>query len=500
MGWLALRWLWCSLILYPRTLGWVQTEWQQQLLQQVNETALSMSKQGRQQLLERLDRADVRTLLASCCPERAQLPAEALAHELRQALLAAEVVSGFSTEVNRSFFSFSLSEAEEVDHYENLWEIWVRNHADFSNYSYGMDWVETAFFGFKYFQHHAHPLGMEEARERSPYFLLNSLQVDAGSPLYGDVTVVLKPSFAHATAVISPFDSGSWAGFCNRSFETPKVSYSHNCSAYPGHQGLGTFQAFDHLFGINEAYWAKSTAFLQPLAQLLASDHHDIPVTGEDFVRYFEVLPTAKVQFADVKFVIADFPSLFGTARGVRVRSWCQRNGWLLLWSLGLNVGFSTDHGMPHFWDVFNMTGPFKNKQRLIDPYFLRLDPWRMSISTSDLDTFNASWWLLKRKRRISSLQPSDFHLAWTAMLANLSADLQIAPVRAYCHDLDGCVGVTRHGCLCKPTESLANSTPTVIIWCKDGKTSPKRCKKWINSELIPYHCVHRCLFCGLAF
>ena len=399
MGWLALRWLWCSLILYPRTLGWVQTEWQQQLLQQVNETALSMSKQGRQQLLERLDRTDVRTLLASCCPERAQLPAEALVHELRQALLATEVVSGFSTEVNRSFFSFSLSEAEEVDHYENLWEIWVRNHAEFSNYSYGMDWVETAFFGFKYFQHHAHPLGMEEARERSPYFLLNSLQVDAGSPLYGDVTVVLKPSFAHATAVISPFDSGRLGWLLQPELWNAKSELFPQLQCLPRAPRLGDVPGFRPSLWHQWSLLGKVDSILTAFSTAVGVRSPWHPCDWRRLCALlWDFCPPQRCSLQMWSLSLQIFPAssaqpvVFGLGVGA------QRNGWLLLWSLGLNVGFSTDHGMPHFWDVFNMTGPFKNKQRLIDPYFLRLDPWRMSISTSDLDTFNASWWLLKEK------------------------------------------------------------------------------------------------------
>eukprot|EP00438_Fugacium_kawagutii_P036752 Skav205308 [mRNA] locus=scaffold3444:56571:57953:+ [translate_table: standard] len=458
-GRFALCWFWWGLTC-GTSLEVVQTEWQRELFHQVNQTAFSMSRKSQPQLLNRLDSTDVRALLAECCSEVAQLPAEALAKELRRALLAAEVISGFSTVVNRSFFSFSLSEAEQVDHYENLWEVWVRNDAELSNYSLGMDWVETSFFGFKPFEKHAHPNSMAEAKERSVYFLLNSLRVDAGSPLYGDVSVVLKPSFAHATAIISPLDSGSWAGFCNRSFVPPNPTYAHNCSAFPGHEGLGTFHSLDHLFSVNEAYWASPEAFLRPLARLLGSDESNT-FAGDDLVRYFEIMPAAQVNFPDIKFVIADFPSLFGTARGRRVRSWSQRHGWVLLWSLGLNLGFSLDFGMPHFWDVFNLTGPFGGRLRLIDPESLL--SWGRNVSISDLDAFNAAWWQLQTRRTSLPLRPADFDSAWT-LLASKLPDLLIAPVRPYCHDLDLCIGVTQMGCLCKTGAPAGAPESTVII------------------------------------
>eukprot|EP00913_Durusdinium_trenchii_P026600 g24956.t1 len=58
-----------------------------------------------------------------------------------------------------------------------------------------MDRVETTFYGFKPFQH---PYPNEaDANARSQYFLLNSLRLDEGSPLYGDLSLVLLPSFAH---------------------------------------------------------------------------------------------------------------------------------------------------------------------------------------------------------------------------------------------------------------------------------------------------------------
>ena len=180
----AARWPLWSIFTSFQCLAVVQTDWQRQLLHQVNQTAHWMSNDFGPQLLARLDRGDVRGLLARCCTEVAQWPAEALVLELRKAVMAAEVVSGFSSEVNGSFFSFSLSEAERVDHYENLWEVWVRNDV-VNNYTHGFDWLETSFFGFKPFKEPAHPDSMSEARERSAYFLLNSLRSDAGSPLWG---------------------------------------------------------------------------------------------------------------------------------------------------------------------------------------------------------------------------------------------------------------------------------------------------------------------------
>ena len=60
----AARWPLWSIFTSFQCLALVQTDWQRQLLHQVNHTAHWMSKEFGPQLLDRLDRADVRGLLA----------------------------------------------------------------------------------------------------------------------------------------------------------------------------------------------------------------------------------------------------------------------------------------------------------------------------------------------------------------------------------------------------------------------------------------------------
>ncbi|CAE7447611.1 clpC [Symbiodinium natans] len=450
---------WLMFVLYTDGQEPVQTPWQQRLVRQVHATARQASAAAEEALHRRLDSPDIRQALEKCCPSAASLPAPALAERLRAEVRAAEVVSGFSTEVNASWFSFSLDEAERVPYYENLWEVWVRNRAEISNYSFGLDWVEVEYLGFKPFEVHAMPRTMAEAQERAPYFALNALRMDAGSPLYGDVTLVLRPSVAHAVSIISGFDTGSWTGMCNKSFTPPAGGFDHDCSAYPGHAGLGSFEAFDHLFLINEQYWHNAHTLERLLVRALTPDS---ALTGPDFVHYFEVLPAARLKFPDhIKFVIASFPGLFGTARGERVRAWCRRYGWTLLWSLGLNLGFTTDFGMPHFWDLKNQSGPFWDHPRLLDPE--TVGP-AVNATCGTSAVFAEAWAAVAAARAARHLVPKDWAELWAALASKVPAASRISPLRAFsCADPEGCLGITEDGdCVC--TTASATETDAMIV------------------------------------
>ena len=88
-----------------------------------------------------------------------------------------------------------------------------------------------------------------------------------------------------------------------------------------------------------------------------------------DLLQYLEAMPAARLRLPDaVHFLIGSFPALFGSDLGAKLRSWCVQRGWILLWSLGLNLGpnaqvnyVSDDHSNPHFfyWRAARLTAPF---------------------------------------------------------------------------------------------------------------------------------------------
>ena len=59
-----------------------------------------------------------------------------------------------------------------------------------------------------------------------------------------------------------------------------------------------------------------------------------------DLYQYLEAMPAARLRLPDaVHFLIGSFPALFGSELGTKLRNWCVQRGWILLWSLGLNLG-----------------------------------------------------------------------------------------------------------------------------------------------------------------
>jgi hypothetical protein len=53
-----------------------------------------------------------------------------------------------------------------------------------------------------------HPTTFEESTERPLYTTNNLLHLDTGNPTFGDVSLVMRPSYAQAMALISPLDTG----------------------------------------------------------------------------------------------------------------------------------------------------------------------------------------------------------------------------------------------------------------------------------------------------
>jgi len=148
--------------------------------------------------------------------------------------------------------------------------------------------------------------------------------------------------------------------------------------------------------------------------------------------------------------VIAAFPSLFGTPSGERVREWCRRYRWTLVWSLGLNLGLDPDHGMPHFWDIKDRPGPFWVNHRLVDPA-VQADI-NASVRPGDVAAFSAAWSRTAAARGLRKQLPQDWKLAWEHLTGNTSSALRIFPLRATsCANSEDCVGVTAdRECVCK--------------------------------------------------
>jgi len=387
-----------------------------------------------------------------------------------------EVISGFRA-VPTSFGSkwaapgMSVKEGMHGEPYfENTWQAGVRQDYDFASSPWWgiMDDIETGVYGARPFEHHGKPKDLREAAERAPYFAVNLRRVDAGSPLYGDVSAVLAPRLARASSAVSAVDTGGWSHLCINasSFESPP-GFFQNCSAYSKDSGMGTLEDFDHLLLVSERYWGFSLG--QALCRMV-EPWGRTSLRGADLIQYWEALPMAELTYpSSVKFLLGSFPSLFGSGAGAKLQEWCLERGWILVWSLGLNLG-----DLPaFFWNAPILPQEFPSNQRLADPeVLLRTSASANSTpSAATLRGFQELWLEANATRQRAAMQNSSVsNTTWATMWARLgealSPDLRLRPLQAdACSDVERCVGTTPSGhCLCYQGQDVSPQEATILM------------------------------------
>lgn len=443
-----------------------QTRWQQALLARVAKAAQQKSEEAAAALERRLASPALREELNSCSPETSLLSDSELADRIRREVSVAEVISGFPA----AGWPGEMSLREGISgppFFESNWQVGVRHNSSFNE---GKGWYgiqddnEVKLYGLRPFSHHGFPQTMQEASERAPYCMVNLHRLDSGSQLYGDVSVVFSPHLIADASVISSVDTGGWAAMCNNTdvadipvatstqWPWPPPGYNPNCSAYERFTGLGTFKSFDQLFLMNEAYWNVSLSHI--LCRLLGP-WGSSPVSGSDLIHYWEAMPIAELDYVSgVKFVIAAFPSLFGTTDGAQLQRWCVEKGWVLVWSLGLNLG----EAEVNFWTAVSFNTKFTSNRRLADPVVLvqTTAANNMSLAPQVMEDYKREWSRARALREAAStLHRSVSNLTWAAAWQRLDqklpGSLRLAPLRSGdCRDVEGCIGTTSEGqCLC---------------------------------------------------
>jgi hypothetical protein len=166
-----------------------------------------------------------------------------------------------------------------------------------------------------------------------------------------------------------------------------------------------------------------------------------------------------------VNFVIASFPTLFGTPTGREVQQWCVTNNWPLVWANGLNCTGT----LPEC--VTLMTGGVTNltmsdlvggHTRLLDPVVnekLRTKV-NMTVPGPALTAFDDQFERVGEMIQNKSLAPNYLVVLdqrWTALwkeaVAGMPHEASIKSVRArQCAKAQGCIGVTAVGadCICR--------------------------------------------------
>ena len=154
-----------------------------------------------------------------------------------------------------------------------------------------------------------------------------------------------------------------------------------------------------------------------------------------------------------VKFLIADFSSLFGAAEGSRLQRWAIRYGWPLLWSIGINQGPMTQS---RFWSIGKSernyaTDPYG---RLIDPLVASGVGVNVSSDESARTRFAAAWSTASAVRNGStSFNATAWEDAWRELRDSMPSLLHVSPLWAgACANLEKCFGVSAERAMCACT------------------------------------------------
>jgi len=339
-----------------------------------------------------------------------------------------------------------------------------------------LDWAETENFHVKPFKQGGGAASHEEAAERSFYGLVNIHLVDSGSPLFGEVTAVFSSQFMRQTALIAPVDTGFSSSKCAWNSKDPAMTFPRNCSANKGFYGLGTMEHFNHVLLASHYFW-RPLDTASPLARIFArleGRWGERPISLYDLMSYFEVLPAGNSVFpGGVRFLIAQFRSLFGTKTGVKVQSLAKRHGWILVWALGMADNEDLWWGNMRL-DGVCMSETLPANSRMIDPTVALTSTARAGLPLGKhvLTSFQQRWLEVqaarkRQPRRMVLLHNETSFVEWRKLQATLPDGLHVSPLRpgsgcvssgADTEEAAECVGVTKLGqCVCYESTTGAN-------------------------------------------
>lgn len=315
------------------------------------------------------------------------------------------------------------------------------------------DTAEMALYGLKPFKKFGEPETLAETAERGVYSLVNLFLIDQGSPLFGDVSAVFSMAAVKSRALISAVDTGFFESQCNSSTPFGWFNLSANCSVYKPFEMLGTMEHFNHLLLTNDRFWTGN-ALARRFARLEGVWGTN-PVTGSDAIGYFESVPAGTYLYpTDVRFLIGNFGSLFGSALGEQLQDWAIQRGWVLIWTLGFNFGEDTLSWM-NFDDVDTVRRTANS--RFVDPVVAVKSTAEASLplQQTNFSSFRQVWAEMASKRHNGEVSNATALLIWRQLVSKMPAGLQVSPVRASsCTELLAagreCVGVSGDSrCVC---------------------------------------------------
>jgi len=267
----------------------------------------------------------------------------------------------------------------------------------------------------------------EEAADRMIYIALNTRQIDTGSlPNFGDVSAIFSSDYVHDMVEIAPVDTGHYMGSCNTS---NGHNMNYDCTSWQP-TTVGTLDFHDHLilanFGLlTSAYNEQTTIVEEAVAffrrSAFAGSYASLTNTSkDDSDRYWEAIILGNPRLPEgVKFLVANFGALFGTASGRRLQQLADHFSWPLVWALGDAAAEKSGGGGGHK----QTAGPFAGNQRVLDPTVVA--PLNVTKSAGAVDSFQSLWDIVATERDASPT-PQQWG-AWWDQLS--SSQERVAPL-----------------------------------------------------------------------
>jgi hypothetical protein len=387
-----------------------------------------------------------------------------------------------------------------ASHMLNDWE--VDNQTESDNFTASVEeYIETHTFTYPPFPGLTCKAG--QCTQRPNYFILNNWEWSNGAFFFGDVSMVLDPSYAREITVVLPMDTGSFAMQCSNSTNSRSTKHAPdtrastsssrltggpniNCDAW-NNFSVGTMDHFNHITLAGLQAWAQPPLLTE--AHLLAAlfqrmfSPGQIPESSADvnyMATYNEVMVVGNVLFPDgLSYVVLQFFALFGTDTGQKVVQWAISHGIGVAWApgfydpggmygnnrtrTGLRSQLSRPLLRPGNSKLSSLAAPAAGSypvqstaQSFLDPT-VRFIP-NATASLTVQSEFRTSWDEVARARKSQPPKPETWWAGQWASAQKLAGPaLQLHTLKpGYCGDTDSCVGVdANRRCLCaKPKKA----------------------------------------------
>lgn len=431
-----------------------QTEAQQAAFADLSLAAKAASDAATAEVLAFFGSSEFKAAMEECCPLAAALSPQELLETFRAEAQVAELAHAFPSgaDIKSRFTDVTLDILMSNDWFLNEWQVGFLNGATDSKRSQNV--AATQMFGLP-----ASPdtnYTWAEASDRMIYVAQNWFQQDFGSePNFGDVTAIFDTSYVHGMVLIAPTDTGMWemAG-CHTAMSkaarlqlVPQVNDSSgkppgssvNCSAWDG--TVGTLDSLDHLILANFDSHAeskagstrvdKAKAFFERSS--FAGRYEELPSIGSN--EYWESNIVGNPKLESVKFLIGNFPSLFGTDSGRQLQTVANDLGFPLTWALG--DGGSSGQSR----------AAVAGNQRLLDPTFVHTNA---SFPGAAVEQFEELWQSAASSRKAGSVLASDVASWWSTLL---EVQVRLAPLTpGACSATSSCIGTitASDDCICR--------------------------------------------------